>query len=63
MEGPIKGTKDEVKMVATHPIGMFLFGMLFAAFVFPLVAKMLGSWKAKGGTASKFIPNAFTRTA
>ena len=63
MDGPIKGTKDEVKMIVSHPVGMFVFGMLFAAFVFPIVAVMLGKWKAKGGTVSKLIPTKFTSAA
>jgi hypothetical protein len=56
-------TTADIKSGFKHPVALFLFGMLFAAFLFPPVARMLGGWKAKGGTVSKFIPNSFTRSA
>ncbi len=59
----VNKTTAQVKAGVKHPVALFLFGMLFAAFLFPTVAKFLGTQKAKGGALSKVIPGAFTRTA
>jgi hypothetical protein len=59
----IGDTKSDIKSGFKHPVALFLFGMVFAAFLFPPVARMLSTWKAKGGTVSKLIPNSFTRSA
>lgn len=59
----ITQTKSDIKAGIKHPVALFVFGMLFAAFLFPMVAMWLGKIKAKGGAASKLIPMKFTRTA
>ena len=59
----VSKTSADVKAGLKHPVALFLFGMLFAAFLFPTVAKFLGAQKAKGGALSKVIPGSFTRTA
>lgn len=59
----VNKTTSDVKAGLHHPVALFIFGMLFAAFLFPPIARMLGNVKAKGGTASKFIPGSFTRMA
>jgi len=42
-------------------LGALLFGMVFAVFAFPVVAKFLGGLRAKGGLWAKVIPASFTR--
>jgi len=59
----VSAAKSDIKAGVKHPVALFVFGMLFAAFVFPMLARWLGSVKAKGGTAAKLIPGAFTRSA
>ncbi len=56
-------TKSDLKAGFKHPVALFFFGMLFAAFLFPTVASQLGKLKAKGGTLSKIIPTSFTKAA
>jgi hypothetical protein len=55
-------SKSDLKDGIKHPVALFIFGMLFAAFLFPMIAKQLGVLKAKGGTLSKIIPAKFTTT-
>jgi hypothetical protein len=59
----ISATKSDIKDGIKHPVALFVFGMLFAAFLFPFIATQLGKLKARGGAASKLIPMRFTRTA
>ena len=59
----VSKTKDNVKAGLKHPVALFFFGMLFAAFLFPMVAKWLGTLKAKGGPVAAVIPSSFTRSA
>jgi hypothetical protein len=56
-------TKSDIKAGLRHPVALFFFGMLFAAFLFPMVARWLGVLKAKGGPVAAVIPAAFTRSA
>lgn len=56
-------TKSDLRTVVKHPVFFVLFGMVFAAFLFPMIATWLGKVKAKGGALSKVVPNAFTRSA
>ncbi len=55
--------KTDIKAGFRHPVALFFFGMLFAAFLFPIVAKWLGTLKAKGGALSNVIPASFTRAS
>jgi hypothetical protein len=59
----VSKTKSDIKAGFKHPVALVLYGMLFAAFVFPMVAKWLGGVKAKGGAVANLIPASFTRTA
>lgn len=59
----VNKTKSDVKAGLKHPVALFFFGMLFAAFLFPVIAKMLGGLKAKGGVLGNVIPASFTKTA
>lgn len=56
-------TKSDIKSGLKHPIALLLFGMLFAAFLFPMIASFLGKTKASGGVLSRIIPQKFTKTA
>jgi hypothetical protein len=56
-------TKSDVKSGLKHPVALFFFGMLFAAFLFPMLASWLGKLKASNPTIGKVIPASFTRTA
>lgn len=56
-------TKSDIKAGLKHPVALFVFGMIFAAFLFPMVAKWLGALKAKGGTLGSVIPSSMTRSA
>jgi hypothetical protein len=62
---PVSKAKSEVSsalgFVKSHPIAAVLFGMVFGAFLFPILARFLGNLKARGGIAAKVIPGAFTR--
>jgi hypothetical protein len=59
----VSKTKSDIKSGLKHPVALFFFGMLFAAFLFPMVATWLGKLKAGGGTVSKLIPTSFTKAA
>jgi len=59
----VSKTKSDIKAGLRHPVALFFFGMLFAAFLFPMVATWLGKLKAGGGALSKVIPASFTKTA
>ena len=59
----VSKTKSDIKSGLKHPVALLFFGMLFAAFAFPMIAGWLGKLKAKGGAVSKVIPTSFTRSA
>jgi hypothetical protein len=54
------GASGVVSGFRAHPIAWFLFGMVFSAFLFPVVARFLGGLYMKGGVWSKIIPQRFT---
>lgn len=60
MADPVASTMSDVKAGIKHPIALFLFGMLFAAFLFPMIAVALGKLKAKGGIWGTVVPGKFT---
>lgn len=49
-----------VTFVKSHPVAAVVFGMLFGAFLFPMLSSMLGKLKAKGGLWDKVIPGKLT---
>lgn len=55
----LKKTKSDVKSVFAHPVWYLLFGLLFAAFLAPMIMGWLGSLKAKGGVFA-YIPSFMT---
>lgn len=67
MANPVKqvegGARSLMSYVRAHPVAFIAGGMLFAAFVFPWIARQLGVLKAKGGFWDKIIPAALTRSA
>lgn len=58
-----EGARSVLGEIKRHWVWMILFGLLFAAFLFPIIAKWLGTLKAKGGTVAKLIPAAFTKAS
>ena len=47
--------------VKSHPVAAVLFGMVFGAFLFPMVARFLGKVKAsRPNDVGKVIPGKFT---
>jgi hypothetical protein len=63
MANPIAKTKSDIKAGLKHPVALLLFGMVFAAFAFPMIASWLGKVKAKGGTFANLIPAKFASGA
>lgn len=58
---PVATTKSDVKGIFKHPIALLVFGMLFAAFLFPLIGGWLYNLKAGGNaTLANLIPSQFT---
>jgi len=59
----LSDVKSNVKAGFKHPVALVLYGMLFAAFLFPMISGWLGKVKAKGGVVANLIPTKFTRSA
>ena len=59
----VSKTKSDVKSALKHPLALFFFGMLFAAFLFPMVAGALGKLKTSSPTLGKLIPDSFTKAS
>jgi hypothetical protein len=69
ISGAVNKVKGAVTNVTARPVWYILFGMLFAAFLFPFIAKQLASLKYKlvagggvGKTVGDLIPTRFTGT-
>jgi len=63
VKSPVVGVRSLWSEIKAHPVIIVLFGMVFAAFAFPFIARQLGAIKAKGGPLAAVIPGGFTRSA
>jgi hypothetical protein len=63
VKSPVVGARSLWGEIKAHPVIVFLFALVFAAFLFPWIARQLGALKAKGGALAAVIPGAFTRSA
>jgi len=64
MANPIQsaqgGARSLVTFIRAHPVAFLFGGILFGAFLWPMVRNTLAGWRAKGGLAAKLIPETFT---